>query len=121
MLKKILLVDDEESILNSLSDALNSIGYEVIQGHNGEEAIELFDKEKPDLVLLDVRMPIKSGIDAYGEIISKHNNAKIIFMSAYPIEKELYNDVKNRHMMYFLNKPFSMQMLKDILAEIIPS
>lgn len=119
MSKKILLVDDEESIRNSLSDMLNAIGYDVIQGHNGEEAIKLFDKENPDIVLLDVRMPIKSGLEAYSEIIKKHNNAKIILMSAYPIEKELYNDVKSRHMIYFLNKPFSMQVLKDLLVEII--
>lgn len=119
MKKKILLVDDEEQILISVSDYLKSIDFDVINGRDGEEAVELFEKEKPDLVLLDVRMPKKDGYQAYFDIKNSHKDAKIVLMSAYPIENELYEQIKNQEMVYFLNKPFSTDALRDIINEVI--
>jgi two-component system chemotaxis response regulator CheY len=119
MKKKILLVDDEEEILVSVSDYLSSLNFDVINGRNGEEAVELFEKEKPDLVLLDVRMPKKDGYQAYFDIKDRHKDAKIMLMSAYPIENALYEKIKNQEMIYFLNKPFTTEALKDMIMELI--
>ena len=60
---KILVVDDESFFRTVLNDALKD-QYEIIEGQNGEEAVSLAKTEKPDLIIMDVEMPIKDGIDA---------------------------------------------------------
>ena len=61
--EKILVVDDELVIRNMLIEALTGEGYEVIQASNGEEALELVEKEEPQVILLDVKMPGIDGIE----------------------------------------------------------
>ena len=61
---KILVVDDENDILEFIEYNLKKEGYEVFLAHNGQEAIEVGSKVKPDLVLLDVMMPVMDGIEA---------------------------------------------------------
>lgn len=119
MNKKILLVDDEPSILESVSDALENVGYNVIKGHDGEEAITLYEKEKPDIVLLDIRMPVKDGLEAFFDIKKLHKDAKIIFMSAYPLENDTYQRVKENEIVYVLTKPFSIDLLLEMINEVI--
>ncbi|MBW2350305.1 MAG: response regulator, partial [Deltaproteobacteria bacterium] len=62
MAKKILIVDDEPDIIAFISVVLEENGYSSISASNGIEGLELLRKEKPDLVLLDLMMPKKSGI-----------------------------------------------------------
>ena len=57
VLDKILLVDDEEGIRTVLGITLSDMGYDVVTAHNGEEALEVFRKTTPDIVLTDIRMP----------------------------------------------------------------
>ena len=61
MTKRILLVDDDRSIRESLSKILRAENYEVVLGENGHEAIEKHDAERMDLLILDVNMPVKNG------------------------------------------------------------
>ena len=81
---KILLADDEEDILQFLSYNLVKEGYEVITAGNGQEAINTAKKEKPDLIILDVMMPILDGIEACKEIrtIPELKNKLIVFLTA---------------------------------------
>ena len=58
---KILVVDDEVSIVNIIGYSLMKEGYEYISANDGEEGLELFNKENPDLVLLDIMMPKMDG------------------------------------------------------------
>ncbi len=118
-MKKILVVDDEELVLNQISEVLESLEYDVIRGKDGKEAIEMFEKNNPDLLLLDVRMPNTDGYEAYFEIKKNHKDAKIIFMSAFPIENESYSKIRKHGMMYLLIKPFSIDMLKDAVNEVM--
>lgn len=84
MAKKILLVDDEPDILEIISYNLTKEGYEVITASNGDEGIELAKRYHPDLILLDVMMPGKDGIETCQEIRSTEGikNTLIIFLSA---------------------------------------
>jgi two-component system nitrogen regulation response regulator NtrX len=72
MFPTILIVDDEQSILNSLSGLLTDEGFEVITASNGYECLKKIDREYPDLVLLDIWMPGIDGIETLKEI-KKHN------------------------------------------------
>jgi two-component system nitrogen regulation response regulator NtrX len=75
MFPTILIVDDEPTILQSLSGLLNDEGFEVITANNGYEALKVIDAEAPDLVLLDVWMPGIDGIETLKEI--KKNTAAL--------------------------------------------
>ncbi|PXF56546.1 MAG: response regulator [Deltaproteobacteria bacterium] len=70
MAKKILIVDDEPDIITFISAVLEDNGYSSISANNGIEGLELLRKEKPDLVLLDLMMPKKSGIAMFQELRS---------------------------------------------------
>jgi len=66
--KKILVVDDEDDILEYLTTLFRDNGYEAVPAHDGQEAMELVRKEKPALITLDITMPEKSGVRFYREI-----------------------------------------------------
>ena len=82
--KKILLIDDEEDILEILSYNLKKEGYLVTTATNGNDGIELAKEMIPDLILLDVMMPEKDGIETCQELrlIKELNNTLIVFLSA---------------------------------------
>jgi CheY-like chemotaxis protein len=67
-MKKILIVDDEDDILEYLSTLFQDNGYETIGARDGKEALELLRKEKPDLITLDITMPEKSGVRFYRDV-----------------------------------------------------
>jgi twitching motility two-component system response regulator PilH len=70
MEKKILIVEDEEDIIEFVSAALEENGYAPVVARNGDEAMEMVSQSKPDLVILDILMPQKSGIKMYRELKS---------------------------------------------------
>ncbi len=72
MVKKILLVDDEELVLRSVGKLLQKQGHDVVMARSGEEAISFVQKENIDLVVLDVRMPHMNGIEAVKAIRQFH-------------------------------------------------
>ncbi|MEJ2279595.1 MAG: response regulator, partial [Candidatus Lokiarchaeota archaeon] len=81
--KKILLVDDEESIHLLYREEFEEEGYEVHSALSGEEALEKLKIIKPDLVILDINMPGMNGIDALRRIKEIDPNLKVILSSAY--------------------------------------
>ncbi|MEM9987007.1 MAG: response regulator transcription factor [Bacteroidota bacterium] len=82
--RKILLVDDEADILELLEYNLEQEGFEVVKAMDGEEAVELARKEKPDLVLLDIMMPRMDGIEACRQIraLPGLESVYVIFLTA---------------------------------------
>lgn len=81
MSSKILVVDDEKPIADILKFNLEKEGYEVVCAYDGEEAIELTDDEKPDLILLDIMLPKKDGNEVCREIRKTHT-MPIIMLTA---------------------------------------
>ncbi len=94
-------------------------GFQVIGiAKNGQEAVEKFKSfsEKPDIILMDHRMPIKSGIDATKEIISFGKNPKIIFASA---DKTVREEALSIGAVAFIEKPFDFEKLADKINEVL--
>ncbi|MDP4551953.1 response regulator transcription factor [Alkalihalobacillus macyae] len=87
MAEKILLVDDEESIIDVSTRYLQRDGYEVITAANGEEAIVKWRNEKPDLIVLDLMMPLKDGIETAEEIRAV-DDVPIIMLTALGQERD---------------------------------
>ncbi|MCK5340429.1 MAG: response regulator [Desulfobulbaceae bacterium] len=82
-MKKILLVDDEDSIHLFYREELEEEGYEVHSALSGEEAMDKLSIIKPDLVILDIQMPGMNGIDALRRIKEINSNIPVILSSAY--------------------------------------
>ena len=79
--KKILIIDDEDSLRGSMKSFLEDFGFNVIDADNGRTGLELFEKEKPDLVLCDLRMPQIDGLEVLAQITKKNVQIPIIIVS----------------------------------------
>ena len=83
MKKRILVVEDEESLRLLYKEELTSEGYEVFTAGNGKEAIQQLEKGKPDLIILDIVMPVMDGMEALGRIVGKERKIPIILNTSY--------------------------------------
>ncbi len=82
-MKKILLVDDEAGIQMLYREEFEDAGYEVISAITGEEGLEKFRSESPDLVVLDIQMPGMNGIETLRQMKMDNPNLPVILSSAY--------------------------------------
>lgn len=81
MMQKILIVDDDDLIRDLLYEILTPQGFEIILAENGNRAMEILSRERVDLIITDIIMPEKEGIETILDIKKKLPNAKIIAMS----------------------------------------
>jgi len=82
MLGKILVVDDEESLVRLITYNLNKEGFETVAAHSGPEAWQLIQKEHPDLIILDLMLPGKDGLEICRELRRADNLTPIIMLTA---------------------------------------
>ena len=105
MTVRILVAEDETLIRMDLVEMLQAAGYEVVaQATNGQEAIELATEHRPDLTILDVKMPILDGISAAEKIIEI---APVLMLTAYS-QKELVDRARDAGVMAYVVKPFTI-------------
>ena len=114
---KILVVDDESSIRQSLSAILEDEGFDVFMAHDGATALELIGKELPDAVLLDIWMPGQDGLEVLKEIRTQHPDLKIVMMSAYDGVNERKQAMESGADL-FLGKPLNIKSIREALKTI---
>jgi PAS domain S-box-containing protein len=115
----ILLAEDEEAIRSLIERTLKELGYNVLVARNGEEAIEIFRRNKEiDLAVLDVVMPRKGGKDAFEEMHKANPNLKVIFMSGYTANA-IHDSFVLIAGMPFLQKPFGPTVLARKIREVL--
>ena len=112
MRKKVLIADDEPNIVTSLEYLMQKSGYEVKIARNGDEALALVESFLPDVVLLDVMMPRKSGYEVCQQIRERADwqHIKIVMLSAKGREAEVNKGLSLGADIY-VTKPFSNQEL----------
>lgn len=108
--KTILIAEDDPSILQGLCDLLGSEGYQVISATDGQQALNLFRKHQPNLLILDVMMPILSGFDVCREIRQQDSHTPILFLTAQNEESDQVFGLRSGGDDY-ITKPFGMQTL----------
>ena len=120
MKKKILMIDDEPDMLKLTKFALEADGYEVNTAISAEEALETVKKDKPDLLLLDLHLPGKSGFWLEQEIksIDSLKDIPIIVLSAMTDEASKYIAAKEGATA-FMEKPVDIKKLKFYIKEIL--
>ncbi len=107
MFPSILIVDDEASILKSLSGILADEGFETLTATNGYEALKILEKELPDLVLLDIWMPGIDGIDTLKEIKKHHPSTQVVMITGHGTIETAVNATK-MGAYDFIEKPISI-------------
>ena len=113
--KTILLVDDDIDVLEPIQYLLIEEGYEVISASNGREAIAVYRENKPDIIFMDIKMPVLNGYEAFNKIMKIDKKAKIVFTSGYAIDNEEFLIAKKNGLCNLLTKPFEIEsMIKMI-------
>ncbi len=116
--KRILLVDDDPTVRESLNNLLVAEGYSVIPAENGQHALDLASQSSVDLVLLDLNMPVMNGWDTFERLTAEHPLIPIIIATARP--NQLFMAL-NAGVGALLEKPMDiptlLQTMKNLLAE----
>jgi len=116
----VLLVDDEDIIIDVGSKMLERLGYKILLARNGKEAAELYwkNKEKIDLVILDMIMPGMSGGETYNHLVRINPNVKVLLSSGYSINEQA-TEILERGCSGFIQKPFNLETLSQKMREIL--
>lgn len=106
-MKKILIVDDEPSIIRLLSVRLKHKNYDISIAENGLKCLEVAQKNPPDLILMDIKMPHCDGITAFGLLkeSEKTKDIPVLFMTAFP-KPEYINKINKMGAKGCISKPF---------------
>ncbi len=107
---KILIVDDEEHIRFLYSEELADEGYDVITADSGDGLLELIENDRPDLVILDIKMVDYNGLDLLQDIRNKYYDLPVILCTAYDTFKE---DMKSIAADFYVIKSFDLTELKN--------
>jgi DNA-binding response OmpR family regulator len=117
---KTLIADDEPNILMSLEFLMKKAGYQVFVARNGTEAIEILDRETPNVVILDIMMPDIDGFEVCSYIQRQPllRQARIIFISAKSKETDIQKGYEAGADLY-ITKPFSTRILMEKIRKLV--
>ncbi|MDD1777293.1 MAG: response regulator [Candidatus Helarchaeota archaeon] len=118
MAKKILVVDDEPDLLKVVTFRLKKIGYDIIEATDGQKAIALIQEHRPDLILLDLRLPVIDGWEVCRRVKSDDQlkHIPIVLLTASAHNLEMTKELKAED---FLVKPFEPEELLAIIKKYI--
>lgn len=118
MSKRILIVDDTMFMRFKLKGLLEKLGYQVVdQGVNGVEAVEKYKELRPDVVLMDITMPVMDGITALKQIKAFDSEAIVIMVSALGQESYVKDAIRAGARNYVV-KPFQDDKIQEVLARL---
>lgn len=119
MAKNILVIDDEELIVKSLSKLLEKNGYAVLVAKNGQDALAMVEEENFDLIIADIRMPGMNGVEIIEEVCGKlKKNIPTIFITGYS-DEEIKKKAKTLKPVAYIYKPFDIQELVGKVKEVL--
>jgi DNA-binding NtrC family response regulator len=114
----ILVADDDADIRDILSETLNSLGARVITAANGQECLDKVDKEAPELVLLDIEMPLKNGLKVLKELRQRRRDTTAIMITAYgTIERAV--QAMQEGAFDFITKPFDLDHIAMVVEKAL--
>jgi len=118
-LPKVLVVDDAMFMRSKASKLLIQEGYQVVEASNGAEAVETYKAEKPDLVLMDITMPVMDGIEAVKNIKAYDSEAKVIMVTALG-QRSMVLEAIRAGAKDFVVKPFQAEKLIEAVKRLCP-
>ena len=115
---KILVIDDEQSIRNLLDPLLRRKGYDVVLADGGRKGLDLFRRERPDVVVLDLKMPDMDGLTVLQQIHSLDSTKPVIILTGAGTP-EVEQQVRALGVSEFVEKEFSLHRLGDALKRLL--
>jgi two-component system, NtrC family, response regulator HydG len=112
--KKILVVDDEVNFCNTLSRILTKKGYETASAKSGFEALKKVREQQPDVVLMDIKMPVMNGVETYKKMKTIAPNATVILMTAFSVD-DLIKEAIREGVYAVVHKPFDMETVVNMI------
>ncbi|MBU0479459.1 MAG: response regulator [Proteobacteria bacterium] len=113
--QKILIVDDEPTILETLADVMEMKGYQVVTAPNGEQGVIAAGKEKFRIILMDYKMPGMNGVETFTEILKNDSGARVIFISGF-YKDDCLNSL-TRGVVGVCQKPLDIRKLLTMIEE----
>ena len=119
MAKKVMAVDDQSDIISLMKRILEGSGYAFVGCCSGEECLEKYEKEKPDLILLDIMMPGMDGWHVYKQLKTTNPKQKIVFLTALGVPPEVKEGMRDLGAADYITKPFEPQELVGKVKAIL--
>ena len=117
-MSNLLIVDDEIDIREFAKNFFKKRGITVYTASGGREALEIIEQEKPELVLLDVRMEEMTGVEVLRELRKRNNSTKVIMVTGVE-EPEVMDEVRTLGVVQYIHKPLILEELeKVVLGEL---
>jgi CheY-like chemotaxis protein len=121
----ILVAEDNEDVRLFIRTFLENEGYKIVEAKNGREAVQLAQKETPDLILTDLRMPETDGVSAIKQIrlIAELREVPILVMSGYNEQEMKFSfdtDQLGTGYLHFLTKPINLEEMKEQIYMLLP-
>ena len=113
---RVLLVDDDRSVLDALGTVIESEGFELVRAADGHEAVENFRQQPIDIVLLDLNMPVKGGWDTLERLTTINPLLPIIVITARP---DAYPVAMERGVAALMQKPLDIPLLLEAMRELL--
>ena len=116
---KVLIVDDASFMRKRMAKILGELGHEVLgEAENGEQAVSMFEELSPELVMMDITMPVLSGKDALIKIKQKFDTANVVMCSALGSETMIADCIKFGARGYIV-KPYTKEKVEETIAKVI--
>jgi two-component system, chemotaxis family, chemotaxis protein CheY len=114
---RVMIADDESHVRKLIKTVLLSMNCEVVgEATNGRDAVEMFKTLKPNILMLDINMPLKSGKEALADIIKRYSNAFVIMMTSLS-DKETLEDCIKLGASGFIRKDIDIDEMKEIIRK----
>lgn len=113
----VLVVDDSLMVRKGIASIMRSLDHKVLLASDGKEAIEIYMEEKPDLVTMDMAMPVVSGMDALAEILTIDANAQIVMLTADG-HKDLVLEAIQKGAIGYILKPVTVLKIENIVNKL---
>ncbi|MBU2573475.1 MAG: response regulator [Elusimicrobia bacterium] len=116
--RKILIIDDEQDLLEALSELLEKAGYRAICAANGADGVRLNEQENPDIIVLDLRMPGMDGIETLRRIREHDREVSVVILTANG-STDTIRDAVGLAVSDYLSKPFENGEFIDLIGDLL--
>ena len=115
MAKRVLVVEDDQAMLQILSDKLSAEGYEVFKAEDGQQGLDLALEQRPDLILLDLLLPKLSGLEMLEALrkVEKDKPTPVLILTNLSENKAIYKSVALNTSAYFIKSNSSLESIAD--------